>query len=75
MKTLCKKYGVWAVVTGASSGIGRQFAQLVARDGMNVVLVARSEVGCEQRPRHCITNCGRTALMCWVCRRASPRPQ
>ena len=43
MKTLSTKYGGWAVVTGASSGIGRSFAHLVARDGMNVVLVARSE--------------------------------
>lgn len=43
MKSLSTKYGGWAIVTGASSGIGKSFAHLVARDGMNVVLVARSE--------------------------------
>ena len=43
MKTLSAKYGGWAIITGASSGIGKRFAHHVARDGMNVVLVARSE--------------------------------
>ena len=43
MKTICSKYGGWAVITGASSGIGKSFAHQVARDGMNCVLVARSE--------------------------------
>ncbi len=35
------KYGPWAVVTGASSGIGEQFVRLLAAEGVNVILIAR----------------------------------
>lgn len=35
------KFGPWALITGASSGIGREFAKQIASSGLNVVLVAR----------------------------------
>jgi hypothetical protein len=37
------RFGPWAVVTGASSGIGREFAHQLADAGINVVLVARRQ--------------------------------
>ncbi|MBX9787838.1 MAG: SDR family oxidoreductase [Pirellulales bacterium] len=42
------KYGPWAVVTGASSGIGRELASLLAEAKLNLVLVARSKDILEQ---------------------------
>ncbi|XP_070493005.1 hydroxysteroid dehydrogenase-like protein 1 isoform X2 [Chironomus tepperi] len=42
-RTLQSQYGQWAVVTGATSGIGKYYAIELAKKGMDVCLISRSE--------------------------------
>ncbi|KAL9708289.1 hypothetical protein quinque_011807 [Culex quinquefasciatus] len=42
-KTLGERYGKWAVVTGATDGIGKGYAVNLAKKGMNLVLISRSD--------------------------------
>ncbi|XP_075062504.1 very-long-chain 3-oxoacyl-CoA reductase-B-like [Mixophyes fleayi] len=41
-RTDLKKYGGWAVVTGATDGIGKAYAEELARRGFDIVLISRS---------------------------------
>jgi short-subunit dehydrogenase len=41
--TFAEKYGPWAVVAGASDGVGAAFAEGLAERGLNVVLLARRQ--------------------------------
>ena len=36
-------YGKWAVVTGCTQGIGKSYVEELARRGMNLVLISRSQ--------------------------------
>lgn len=38
-----KNYGKWAVVTGATDGIGLAYCQEFARQGLNIVLISRTQ--------------------------------
>ncbi|KUI27929.1 short-chain dehydrogenase [Mycobacterium sp. IS-1496] len=41
--TFSEEYGPWAVVAGASDGVGAAFAERIAQNGVNVVLLARRQ--------------------------------
>ncbi|XP_061756446.1 17-beta-hydroxysteroid dehydrogenase type 3 isoform X2 [Nerophis ophidion] len=47
-KSFFSSMGEWAVVTGASEGIGREYAFALAEQGMNVVIMSRTKATLEQ---------------------------
>ena len=52
---LFQKYGEWAVITGASDGIGKEFAKSLSKLGFNLVLIARRKEKLEELAKS-ITN-------------------
>src|SRR6201994_4455561 len=46
--TFATKYGPWALVAGASDGVGAAFANALAERGVNVVLLARRQAVLDQ---------------------------
>jgi len=43
-----KNYGEWAVVTGATDGIGKAYAKQLAKQGLNVALISRTQLKLEE---------------------------
>ena len=48
MSEFAQKYGPWAVVAGASEGIGASVARLLGARGVNVVLVSRRQAALDE---------------------------
>jgi uncharacterized protein len=53
-----ERYGPWAVVTGGSSGIGVQFATVLAERGLNVVIAARRKDRLDRLAAELASRCG-----------------
>lgn len=47
------RYGPWAVIAGGSEGVGAQFAEQLARDGINLVLIARQPAPLHETAQRC----------------------
>lgn len=43
-----KKYGSWAVVTGCTDGIGKAYTEQLAKRGLNIVLISRTQSKLEE---------------------------
>jgi uncharacterized protein len=70
-KTTNSFAGKWALITGASSGLGLEFVDLLAARKVNLVLAARRHEPMEKLASDLRAN---TGWMCWSRRSILPRP-
>lgn len=48
MSTLREQFGSWAIIAGATEGIGEQFSLQLAAKGLNILLIARKQEGLDR---------------------------
>ncbi|KAK8917087.1 Very-long-chain 3-oxoacyl-CoA reductase 1 [Platanthera zijinensis] len=60
-KDLKRVYGPWAVVTGATDGIGLAMSVQLARRGMHLVIVGRNSGRLKKATEHILARCGADA--------------
>lgn len=48
MSYFTDRYGPWAIIAGASQGIGEQYSRQLAAKGLNVMMIARGQAALEQ---------------------------
>ena len=53
-----KEYGKWAIVTGSTSGIGKEFSEELARKGMSLMLISRTESKLKEQAQELLENFG-----------------
>jgi short-subunit dehydrogenase len=63
---MLEKYGKWAIITGASSGIGKAFAYDVAKMNTNVILVSNEKEELDAICTDIIKTLGVSAISCCV---------
>jgi 17beta-estradiol 17-dehydrogenase / very-long-chain 3-oxoacyl-CoA reductase len=47
-----KSYGSWGIVTGCTDGIGKAYAEKLAKRGLNIVLISRSLDKLQEQAKH-----------------------
>jgi len=59
------QYGQWAVITGCTRGIGREFATLLASYGLDVILISRDDTKLKELAQYLETEYGvQTVCVC-----------
>jgi len=58
------KYGPWALIAGASEGIGKSFAEQLAAQGINLLLVARRETVLQETAQQIRSRFGVEVAIC-----------
>ncbi|WAR03435.1 DHB12-like protein [Mya arenaria] len=53
-----KTKGEWAVITGATDGIGKEYARQLAKSGMNIVLISRTQSKLDDVAAEIVNNVG-----------------